>query len=302
MSKDLEKDLTTIGTIGDRARTIEQANYMLKTVGQGKCPFCFPQTNEWTYPAIKKFGNWTLKKNDFPYKNHDYHFVIIFKPHTNNIADVTGCDWKDFGELMQWTTGEFEIKGGGLAMRFGHSDYNASTVRHLHAHIQVPSEEMILIHQPIARFHKESTCQICKLKEITKKQLLVSDNWIAATSCTPLIHTKKHIIIAYSKKTDSVNSINPLAWIELGKILKEITKKMKGGGVILYFGKENFHGGFPGHIYCDVIEPDLTGPSRAIFLANSQTGKPICKATLCKDRSPEEENRRIKRIKKFEIF
>lgn len=301
MDKDLKGDLGTLGTIGDRARTAEQANHMMATVGQGKCPFCYPQTKQWKYPAIEKFGRWTLKKNDFPYKNHDHHFVITFESHTNDITQVTEGDWGNFGTLLKWTLAKFGITGGGFAMRFGHSDYNASTVRHLHAHIQAPSKKIVLIHQPMLKLHEECNCQICKLKKVTERQLFVSDNWTTATPCNPLAHHKKHVVIAYNKKTNSANSIETLAWVEFGRMIKESTKGMKGGGITLRFGDAKFHGGFPGHVYCDVVEPDLTGPSRAIFLADSQTGKPICKATFCKDRSPEEEARRKKRKKELNI-
>jgi len=61
----LLEDLSTISTIGDRARTLEQAKSMKQTVGQGMCPFCKPQTENWKNPLIKRFGNWILKKMIF---------------------------------------------------------------------------------------------------------------------------------------------------------------------------------------------------------------------------------------------
>lgn len=301
MSKaaELADDLKTLGTVGDRARTKEQADYMQKTVGKDLCPFCPPQTEKWENPVIKKFSRWILKKNDFPYKDHDHHFVIIFEEHTNDISEFTEADWISLGVMLKWTVREFGIKGGGFAMRFGHSDYNASTVRHLHAHIQVPAKKVVTRLNLPFHFHEQCNCPICKLKNNRVKILLANDSWRAADVCTPLPHHKKHIVIANTKVSNDITKIESESWIHLGTILQKLTKNMRGGGIVIRFGDSKYHGGFPGHVYCEVMEPDLSGPSRAIFLTDPIAAKPVCKATFCKDRSPEEESRRRQRMRDF---
>jgi len=225
--------------------------------------------------------------------------VIIFESHTNDIEDVEERDWANLGELLNWTVCKFDIQGGGFAMRFGHSDFNASTIRHLHAHIQVPSKDTIQQLDLLRRFHEQCNCPICKLKDNKTKLLLVNDRWRAANVCTPLPFHKKHIVIANKETFDDITKLDDNNWIHLGTILQATTKNMKEGGIVIRFGDSRFHGGSPGHVYCEIMEPDLSGPSRAIFLANSKTGEPICKATFCKDRSPAEEARRKRRIKEI---
>ena len=44
----------------------------------------------------------------------------------------------ELGEHFKWGTKEFNIKGGGIVMRFGDSDLAGSTVRHLHAQLIEP--------------------------------------------------------------------------------------------------------------------------------------------------------------------
>jgi len=126
-----------IGTIG-RSRTKEQFKTMQKTAGKGQCPFC--DFKALKTKAIKEGTYWIVKPNDFPYKHHRNHIIIIFKAHSkdNDIMAISPEAWAELGELAQWVIAKFMMKGGGLVIRFGLSEYNASTIRHLHAHIQEP--------------------------------------------------------------------------------------------------------------------------------------------------------------------
>lgn len=126
-----------LGTMA-RARTQEQYLAMKKSEEEKKCPFCPPY--EWKYPAIKEGQYWILKPNDFPYNHTSHHLVLLLKKHgnENDVAPVSAEAWIEFGEMIQWAIDHFKMPGGGIVLRFGNPDYNASTVRHLHWHIQVP--------------------------------------------------------------------------------------------------------------------------------------------------------------------
>ncbi|HCU70689.1 MAG TPA: hypothetical protein DIC35_02955 [Candidatus Moranbacteria bacterium] len=132
--KDQHEELGTIM----RTRTAEQYQLMQETVRKGICPFCQPEG--WKNPPIREGKYWILKFNDFPYKHHRHHLVLVFRKHgnENDVMPISPEAWAEFGEMFQWTITEFGMRGGGLAMRFGHPDFNASTIRHLHAHIQEP--------------------------------------------------------------------------------------------------------------------------------------------------------------------
>lgn len=113
---------------------------VIKTIEkEGKCPFC-PDNFKYhkKHPILKRYGNWFVTKNNWPYKNVEFHFVIIGKKHKENILELSNDDMKDILFLTQWTAKKYKIKGGAIAVRFGETDYTGATVCHLHAHLIVP--------------------------------------------------------------------------------------------------------------------------------------------------------------------
>ncbi|MBT3356636.1 hypothetical protein HN784_00115 [bacterium] len=295
MTKELEKDLGTLGTIGDRARTAKQTESMKETIGKGKCPFCPPHTRRkgWAKKVIRSFGSWNLRPNDFPYDNHDHHFVIIYDKHTNDIKDITEEEWVQFGHLLSWTIKEYSLKGGAVVMRFGHSDYNASTVRHLHGHIQVPAKNQVALHWQKSSSCEKNSCPVCKVLEDYSNWIFAINGWISRESSF-LPHTNSHVVITHDKGGGEISLLSDQDWMEFSRLVNLVTASMQGGGIIFRFGESRFHGGHTSGFYCEIIEPDLLGPSRAIFLTDSETGELICKATFAKDYSPEETTRRKK--------
>ncbi|MFA6536707.1 MAG: hypothetical protein WC250_00970 [Candidatus Paceibacterota bacterium] len=136
MSLDLSLlDDPTIGSLGD-CRTLEYYQELRQKILKGECPFCELDTAR--NPVLLAVGNWRLWKNPFPYKHSKHHLVIAHQSHQADVDNLAPEDWSAFGSLCRWAIHRFQIPGGGIAMRFGDANYNASTIRHLHAHIQVP--------------------------------------------------------------------------------------------------------------------------------------------------------------------
>jgi len=105
---------------------------------EGVCPFC-PENFKWhTNPILKEYGGWLITKNFRPYKNSQFHFLIVKKTHKEQLVDLKSGDWKAINNLAVWAIEKYNIKGGALAMRFGNTGYTGATVCHIHAHLIVP--------------------------------------------------------------------------------------------------------------------------------------------------------------------
>jgi len=116
----------------------EYQKVMKEIVAEGVCPFC-PETFKWhTKPILKRFGGWLITENFSPYENAKFHFLIVGEIHKEKISEFTPSDWKSITDLIAWVTEKYNIKGGGVTMRFGDSLYTGATVKHLHLHLISP--------------------------------------------------------------------------------------------------------------------------------------------------------------------
>jgi len=104
----------------------------------GKCPFCPNNFKYHKHPTLKKRGDWFITKISWPYKNHKCHFIIIKKSHVEDISELKAKDMENILFLSKWAVKEFKLKGGGLCMRFGDTNFTGSTVCHIHAHLITP--------------------------------------------------------------------------------------------------------------------------------------------------------------------
>ena len=83
---------------------------------------------------------WFITESTWPYKNSQKHFLIIPLRHKENLREITNKDMQAILYLANWAIKKYRIKGGGLTMRFGNSDFTGATVSHLHAHLIYPKE------------------------------------------------------------------------------------------------------------------------------------------------------------------
>ncbi len=102
------------------------------------CPFC-PETFKWhTKPILKHKDDWFITENFNPYKDTQFHFLIISKKHNENFSDLSFVDWESVSLLCNWAVKKYKIKGGGLTMRFGETLYTGATIKHIHFHLISP--------------------------------------------------------------------------------------------------------------------------------------------------------------------
>ncbi|MFH2118666.1 MAG: HIT family protein [Candidatus Paceibacterota bacterium] len=123
----------------DNTREPEQVKVMEQIVESGECPFCLATIKKYhRTPILKETDHWLLTRNAWPYDNTREHFLIILKPHKERLSELSSEEGADFFRLMAWAEQEFDLPGGGLAMRFGDTNYSAGTIKHLHVQLIVP--------------------------------------------------------------------------------------------------------------------------------------------------------------------
>src|SRR5690348_14472676 len=101
------------------AKSGEYKEVINTIAAKGKCPFCPDNFRYHKEPILKEEGDWLITKNSWPYKNSQHHFIVICKTHKELLPEVTVDDWVAISSLMNWAIKEFNLKGGGIAMRFG---------------------------------------------------------------------------------------------------------------------------------------------------------------------------------------
>lgn len=119
------------------AKTEQYRRDMEEIVSEGVCPLCPPL--KWhTRPTLQDDGKWFITENSHPYPHTKHHLLIISRRHIELLSELTPEDLKSILDLSNWAINEFDIKGGGLIMRFGETLFTGATVKHLHAHLIVP--------------------------------------------------------------------------------------------------------------------------------------------------------------------
>ena len=104
----------------------------------GKCPFCKENFKYHKKPIFKRKSGWFLTDDSWPYKNADCHLLIIGDKHKENFSELTKKDLEAVAFLANWAIKKWNIKGGGIAMRFGKINYTGASVSHIHFHIISP--------------------------------------------------------------------------------------------------------------------------------------------------------------------
>ena len=117
-------------------REAAQQKQMEELEAAGICPLCPEHITEHHREPIEQDSDWWMvTKNDYPYDGAEVHYLFIYKSHTANPADLSPEAWADLGQQIKTLQERLNIPGGAFFMRFGDTDYNGSSISHLHAHI-----------------------------------------------------------------------------------------------------------------------------------------------------------------------
>lgn len=123
----------------ENARVDEQRQVMQEIIDQNHCPFCMDNLRKYHKQQILKEGTyWILTPNQWPYEHTRVHLLAILKQHAEKLSEIPPEAGKELFEMIAWAEKEFNVAGGGVAMRFGDTNYSAGTVNHIHAQFIVP--------------------------------------------------------------------------------------------------------------------------------------------------------------------
>lgn len=123
----------------DNAREDEQRHVMQQISTAGHCPFCLPNLRQYHHQQILREGRyWLLTPNQWPYEGTRHHFLAILKDHAEHLAELPPGAGDELFGLLAWLEESYTVPGGGVAMRFGDTNYSAGTVAHLHVQFIVP--------------------------------------------------------------------------------------------------------------------------------------------------------------------
>jgi diadenosine tetraphosphate (Ap4A) HIT family hydrolase len=102
------------------------------------CPFCTEHFLKYhTRPIIKNSRHWILTENFNPYPGTTHHLLLVSKKHVAHFSELSAAAHAELFAILLPELKKRDIRGGGLFMRFGDSDYNFSSVGHLHAQLLV---------------------------------------------------------------------------------------------------------------------------------------------------------------------
>ncbi len=121
------------------SRDPNYATYLQRAEAMGVCPFCQGPWDE--NRTLHQRGSWRIARNLWPYEGNRHYLLIISEEHKTSHDELTPEDMTSVLALAQWACKEFNITGGGLAIRFGETLYSGATVCHLHFHLIQPEKK-----------------------------------------------------------------------------------------------------------------------------------------------------------------
>lgn len=123
----------------NNAREDEQIAVMQKIADENHCPFCPDNLTLYHKQDILIDGQyWLATYNQWPYHHTKHHLLIIYKEHATRLADLADDAGSELFQIVKQLEQKFAFEGGGLALRFGDTDFSAGTVNHLHVQLIVP--------------------------------------------------------------------------------------------------------------------------------------------------------------------
>lgn len=115
---------------------------VLATIEKTKrCPFCRENFRYHRRPILKRSGGWIATENSWPYRGTRIHCLLISERHRERFEELTLRDFGAVSRLVRWLIKQYNIPGGGLALRFGDPRFTGATVRHLHFQLIQPGKK-----------------------------------------------------------------------------------------------------------------------------------------------------------------
>jgi ATP adenylyltransferase len=124
------------------ARYDDQREVMKEIVDAAHCPFCSENLKRYhKQPIVAEGEYWLVTPNQWPYNHTRVHLLLILKEHAESLEELPMQAGAELVSLSAELCKKYNVKGGGLALRFGDTNYSAGTVKHLHVQFIIPDIE-----------------------------------------------------------------------------------------------------------------------------------------------------------------
>lgn len=86
---------------------------------------------------------WYISKNRFPHQGTGEQYLIVAKDPEYDIKEMSSEMWLELKAIWLTLTEKYNIPGGALCFRFGDQELSGASLKRLHAHLVMPTDEKV---------------------------------------------------------------------------------------------------------------------------------------------------------------
>ena len=122
------------------ARKQEQLDIMMNMENDNKDPL---DPNYIEQDILFVANYWYVSKNRFPHQSTGEQYLIIAKDAIYDINDMSEEMWQELYNIWIVLTKKYNILGGALCFRFGNQELSGASLKRLHTHLIMPTDEKV---------------------------------------------------------------------------------------------------------------------------------------------------------------
>ena len=122
------------------ARKQEQLDIMMDMEYNGKDPL---DPNYIEQEILSFTKHWYISKNRFPHQGTGEQYLIIAKDPQYDIKEMSDEMWIELKAIWITLTEKYNIPGGALCFRYGDQELSGASLKRLHAHLVMPTDEKV---------------------------------------------------------------------------------------------------------------------------------------------------------------
>ena len=137
----------------------------------------------------------------------------------------------------------------------------------------------------IRKIKADGICPFCPahIRRYHKKPIIKTGrHWVLTENMYPYKGAKHHLLFVHKKHIERFSEISPAAWKELSALITFVAakRKIKGGALLMRFGKTAYTGASVAHLHANVISPDIRKKNRKPIIARVGQTEKILSANL----------------------
>ena len=122
------------------ARKQEQLDIMMDMEYNGRDPL---DPNYIEQEILFTRDYWYVSKNRFPHQGTGEQYLIVARDPNYDINQMTDEMWIELKAIWVTLTEKYNIPGGALCFRFGNQSLSGASLKRLHAHLVMPTDEKV---------------------------------------------------------------------------------------------------------------------------------------------------------------